>query len=115
MDRKILIKEYKTTPPKMGVFQIKNRETGKMVIGSSRNLPGILNRYAFTLKTGTCPDQALQEEWKAFGPDAFEFNVLEELVPLDTPEYDPEEDLALLESLWREKLGPKAAGGDTRK
>lgn len=77
-----------------------------MLIGSSRNLSGILNRYKFILKMGTCPNKALQEEWKTFGPDAFEFNVLEELAPLDEPNYDPGSDLDLLESLWHEKLSP---------
>ena len=115
MDRKALIKEYKTTHRQMGVFQIKNRSTGRMLIGSSPNLPGILNRYRFTLKMGMCPNKALQEEWKTFGPDAFEFNVLEELAPLDAPDYDPKNDLELLESLWLEKFKPYGDKGYNRK
>ena len=115
MDRKTLIREYKTTHRKMGVFQIKNRNTGKMLIGSSRDLPGILNRYRFTLKMGTCTNKTLQEEWKAFGPDAFEFNVLEELAPLDNADYDPENDLEILESLWHEKFSPYGDRGYNRK
>ncbi len=106
MNRKTLIKEYKTTCRQMGVFQIKNRINGKVLIGSSPNLPGILNRFRFTLKMGTCLNKALQAEWQAFGPEAFEFGVLEELVPLDDPGYTPNKDLDLLASLWLEKLHP---------
>jgi len=90
----------------MGVFQIKNRINGKILIGSSPNLPGILNRFRFSLKMGTCPNKALQAEWQAFGAGAFEFGVLEELAPLDDPGYTPDEDLDLLVSLWFEKLRP---------
>ena len=115
MDRKALLREYKSTHCKMGVFQIRNRINGKMLIGSSRNLPGILNRYRFTLKMGTCPVKALQEEWSVFGPDAFEFNMLDELPPFDEPDYDPENDLQLLESLWREKLSPNGDNGYIKK
>ena len=50
MDRKAKIREYKETPRLMGVYQIKNRRNGKVLIGSSVNLPAILNRYKSELK-----------------------------------------------------------------
>ena len=106
MDKKAKIREYKDTPRPMGVFQIKNKVNGKVLIGSSPNLPGILNRFRAELKMGSCRNMALQEEWKQFGPEAFEFKELEILKPLDNPEYDPAEDLHLLEELWAEKLSP---------
>ncbi len=115
MDRKALIREYKNTHRQMGVFQVKNRINGKLLIGSSPNLPGILNRLSFSLKTGTCPNKALQADWNAFGPEAFEFSVLEELAPLDDPTYVPGEDLELLKSLWLEKLAPYGDRGYNKK
>ncbi|MFA5906226.1 MAG: GIY-YIG nuclease family protein [Desulfobacula sp.] len=106
MDRKAKIREYKETPRLMGVYQIKNRMNGKVLIGSSINLPAILNRFKSELKTGGCRNAALQREWKEFGPEAFEFKELEILDPKDDPMYDPAEDLRVLEELWVEKLNP---------
>lgn len=106
MDRKAKIREYKETPRLMGVYQIKNRVNGKVLIGSSVNLPAILNRYQSELKTGGCRNAALQREWKEFGSEAFEFKELEILEPEDDPAYDPAEDLQVLEDLWVEKLKP---------
>jgi len=68
MDRKAKIREYKETPRLMGVYQIKNRVNGKVLIGSSVNLPAILNRYKSELKTGGCRNAALQNEWNESGP-----------------------------------------------
>ena len=106
MDKKAKIREYKDTPRPMGVFQIKNKVNGKVLIGSSKNLPAILNRYRAELKFGSCRNMVLQQEWKQFGPEAFEFTELEILEPLDDPNYDPAKDLGFLEALWIEKLKP---------
>jgi hypothetical protein len=106
MDRKAIIREYKDTPRPMGVFQIKNKVNGKLLIGSSNNLPAILNRFKAELKMGNCRNIDLQHEWKQFGADAFEFKELEILEPSDDPNYDHSEDLQLLEELWIEKLNP---------
>ena len=77
MDKKARIKEYKDTPRPMGVYQIKNKKNNKILIGSSSNLPAILNRYRAELKMGSCRNMVLQKEWKQFGPEAFEFTEIE--------------------------------------
>jgi hypothetical protein len=96
MDKKAKIREYKDTPRPMGIYQIKNKANGKVLIGSSNNLPAILNRYRAELKMGNCRNLVLQQEWKQFGPEAFEFTELEILKPLDDPNYDRAEDLHFL-------------------
>ncbi len=106
MDRKEMIREFKNTPLPMGIFQIINKVNGKMLIGSSVNLPAILNRYKAQLKMGSHCNNVLQKEWKQFGQENFEFNELEVLEPADNPAYDPSEDLRVLEQLWIEKLSP---------
>lgn len=106
MDKKAIIRDYKSTPRPMGIYQIKNTVNGKILIGSSKNLPGILNRFRSELKLGSCRNSALQDEWERFGSDAFEFKELEILKPLDDPAYDSSEDLKILEALWAEKLTP---------
>lgn len=106
MDRKTIIRNYKETVHPMGIYQIKNKINGKVLIGSSANMPAILNRYRAELKMGSCRNGSLQQEWQQFGPDAFEFGQLEILDPLDDPTYNPAEDLRCLEEMWIEKLKP---------
>jgi len=108
MDRKAKITEYKGTPRPMGIYQIRNKVNGKILIGSSVNLPAILNRSKAELEMGSYRNRniVLQKEWKQFGPEMFEFQELELLEPADNPTYDPAEDLHVLEDLWIEKLSP---------
>ena len=100
------IREYKDTPRPMGIYQIKNKVNGKILIGSSVNLPAMLNRSKAELKMGSYRNIVLQKEWQQFGSENFEFKELEILEPADDPTCDPAEDLHVLEALWIEKLSP---------
>jgi hypothetical protein len=104
MERKEQIRKYKETPRPMGVFCVRNKSNGRFFIGTSVNLPGMLNRLRFQLDLGNHPNAALQQDWKTFGAEVFEFDSLDTLPPSDTPDYDPTEDLRQLENMWREKL-----------
>ncbi|MDO8736274.1 MAG: GIY-YIG nuclease family protein [Thermoleophilia bacterium] len=104
IDRKARIREYKETPRPAGVYRILNTVTGKSLIGTSADLPAILNRQRFQLEHGSHPDKALQGDWNKLGPAAFEFQELDRLEPQDEPSRDPAEDLAALRDLWLEKL-----------
>ena len=106
MNKKEKIREYKDSPRPMGVFQIRNKINGRIFIGSSCNLPAIFNRFRTELKFGSCRNVVLQEDWNLFGSEAFEFEELEILKPLDDPQYNSSEDLRLLTELWLEKLRP---------
>ena len=91
----------------MGVYRITNKANGKTLIGSSVNLPAILNRNKAELKMGSHRNVDLQKEWKQYGPEMFEFEELDLLKPAaDDPAYDPTEDLQVLEELWLRKLSP---------
>ncbi len=103
-DRKELIRKYKETPTPAGVFRIRNIVTGRYLIGSNGNLPGILNRQRFQLEHGSHPNRDLQREWNELGPGAFEFEALDQLEPQKDPPRDPAEELRVLLELWREKL-----------
>jgi hypothetical protein len=109
IDRKARIREYKETPPPAGVYRIQNTRTGKSLVGSTANLPGMLNRQRFQLENGLHPDRELQRDWNELGPDAFEFETLDRLEPRDEPTYDPTGDLRVLKEMWLEKL---AASGE---
>ena len=106
MDRKTKIREYKATPRPMGIYQIKNKVNGKILIGSSVNVPAILNRCKAELKRGSHRNIGLQKEWQHFGSEMFEFKELELLEPKDDPTHDPAEELHVLEELWIEKISP---------
>ena len=108
IDRKARTRQYKETPQPAGVFRVRNRASGKSLVGSSANLPGTLNRHRFQLERNSHPSKELQADWNALGPDVFEFEVLDQLKSSDRPDYDPAEDLWVLKELWLEKL--KAAG-----
>ncbi|HEY8560020.1 MAG TPA: GIY-YIG nuclease family protein [Pyrinomonadaceae bacterium] len=104
MNKKDLKREYLETARPMGVFQIRNLENGKIYVGSSLNLDGILNRHRFALSAGGHRSKALQADWNALGPEKFAFEILEELEP--RPNLDSKRELAFLEDLWLEKLEP---------
>ena len=77
-------------------------------MGSSPNLPSMLNRQRFQLEHGSHPDRELQKDWNEFGPDAFTFETLDQLEPSSEASYDPSEDLRVLAQMWLDKL--KASG-----
>ena len=105
-DRKTIRREYKESYRPMGVYRFVNTANGKCLVGSSANLPGASNRLRFELKVGTFRNDALQGDWKLYGAEAFEFEVLESLEPPDVPGFNPREDLDVMEELWLEKLSP---------
>jgi hypothetical protein len=105
MDRKALIRDKETRRP-MGVFRVLNTVNGKSLIGTSKDLPGMLNRQRFQLELGSHPNRALQNDWKEFGSEAFVFEVLDTLKAPDQPDYDPTDDLRALEQLWLDKVTP---------
>jgi len=107
MDRKAELKlAYKNRPVKAGVFQIKNKVNGKLLLGSSLNLDGPLNRYKFELRLGSHRNKKLQEEWQQYGEENFDFEILEVIKIKDDPHFDLKDELTLLEEIWLEKLQP---------
>ncbi|MFA6001524.1 MAG: GIY-YIG nuclease family protein [Thermoleophilia bacterium] len=108
IDRKARIRAYKETPRPAGIFCVHNTATGKYLVGSSTDLPAMLNRQRFQLENGSHPDKELQGDWNELGPASFEFRALDQLEPRDEPAYDPADDLRVLKGMWIEKL--KASG-----
>jgi hypothetical protein len=104
--KKALKKEYQQNLTPMGVYQIRNLANEKIFIGSSLNLPGIINRQKFALGMGGHQNKALQADWQEFGGDNFAFEILDELTPVSDPQHDYKDDLAFLEEMWLEKLQP---------
>jgi hypothetical protein len=55
---------------------VRNSTTGRVLLGSSVNLHGPLNRHRSELKIGSHRCTELQADWNRLGEDAFAFEIL---------------------------------------
>jgi group I intron endonuclease len=108
MDRHQLKLEYKNRPKNMGIYQIRNKVNGKIFVGSTLNLDGIVNRYEFAARFDWRwnGNSKLQKDMDEYGPDNFCIEILDHLTPNEDPLYNYSEDLKTLEELWLERLQP---------
>jgi group I intron endonuclease len=104
--RKELQREYKERVKPSGVYQVKNLANGKVLLGSSLNLEGLLNRNRFTLRNNSHTNKELQKDWNELGQDQFVFEILEVVQVRDDPDFNLKDELTLLEQIWLEKLQP---------
>lgn len=111
INKKEIKKQYKQTLLPVGIYQVKNKVSGKIFIGSGKNLPGNINRNKFQLKNGLHINLELQKDYSEFGEDNFTFEVLDYLDIKDAPDSDYTEDLNTLEEMWLEKLQPYEENG----
>jgi len=111
VDRRAAKTEYKLSHRPMGVFQIVNKVNGKVIVDSSNNVPGKINRHKFALDHGSHASKSLQADWNELGEDAFEFETIEPVEPREDVTYDYKADLEFLENLWLEKLEPYGEKG----
>ncbi len=107
IDKKESRKKYKQTIQPMGVYQVRCAGNGKLLVGSSRNLPGKLNSIKFQLRMGSyLPHPELAADYRLYGGENFFFEVLDYLEPVEDILHDYTGDLAVLEELWIQKLEP---------
>jgi len=99
-------RQYKETPKTAGVFQIINTTNGKILLGSSKNLEGKLNKHRFQLSIQRHFNKQLQEDWDRLGADAFRFEIAEVAKVKDDPGFNLDDQLSLLEEIWIEKTQP---------
>jgi hypothetical protein len=112
MDRRKELKlAYKLNPRPMGVYQIKNTVNGKILIGSSMNLPGKKNSVRFQLELNGFFNKAVQADWNTYGPDVFAFDVLETIKPQEIQEEDWRKAVTALEEKWLNTLKPYGNNG----
>ena len=94
-----------------GVYQVKNTVNGKVLLGSSLNLEGPLNRHRFMLKIGSHTNKELQNDWNELGSENFIFEILEVVNIKDDPNFNLKDELTLLEQIWLEELQPVGERG----
>lgn len=80
----------------IGIYKIKNKENGKVYIGSSKNIENRWKQHKTLLRCGKHHSQHLQYSWNKYGSDCFLFEVIED-------EIQQEESL-VREQYWIDKL-----------
>jgi hypothetical protein len=58
------------------------------------------------LTIGRHRNEEIQKDWNRFGPENFVFEILEVVKPGDDPGFDLNDELALIEQIWIERLQP---------
>ena len=111
MDKRALKRSYKEAVPPAGVYRVWNKDGDRSLVGSSTNVPAILNRHRAELRIGGHRNRELQRDWNALGEGAFTFEVLDTLTPRDEPGYDAAREVRVLEQLWLERLAPYGERG----
>ena len=108
---------YKSSFRRMGVYQIRNAENGKLLLRSAMDLDGARNRFAFMQQMNTPAFAELRADWTRLGGESFVYEELDEIKPREEQPGDAAEQAqykdeveALLE-LWIEKLQPYGDAG----
>ena len=96
MDKRTLKREYKESDIPAGIYRVVNTRADRSLVGSSVNLPAILNRHRADLKMGAHRNQELQRDWNQLGEGAFTFEILDTLPPSTDPAHDVKRELATL-------------------
>lgn len=110
--RKELRAEYEQRPSEAGVYALRNMATGRVLVAATTDLAAARIRLDFAKATQIpgALDHRVTADVRAFGVDAFAFEILDrlEITPAMTPD-DVRADLGALEQLWRETLaaGPQ--------
>jgi hypothetical protein len=103
--RKDMIMEYKEKKAIGGICSITNTANDKVLIISAMDVNALKNKFDFSKQNNACAYTKLQKDWKNFGPDKFEFAILEELEQQEgqSPK-EFKEDIKELEELWSERF-----------
>lgn len=115
--RKELSYNYVHSHREMGVYRILNIQNGKSFVGSAMNLNGVWNKHKFTLNMGGHMNKEFLAEWKQYGEDGFQYEILELIKPQedfvlqasDLEKY--KKILSDLEKKWFEQLSPYGERG----
>lgn len=60
-----------------GIYAIVNNVTGRKYIGQTSRFLYRWTKHKLLLRRGEHPNRDLQSDWNLYGPDAFEFQILE--------------------------------------
>ncbi len=103
--RRAATRQARDALPPMGIYAIRDRASGHLLLGASRNVHAALNRARFELRMGKHADRVLQAEWNRNGVDRLAFEVLELVKERENAEFDYAGELKALEQIHRELQG----------
>ncbi|CAN5709446.1 hypothetical protein BH10PSE18_BH10PSE18_43380 [soil metagenome] len=103
--RRAAARQARDAFPPMGIYAIRDRASGHMLLGASRNVHAALNRAHFELRMGKHADRILQAEWNRSGADGLAFDVLELVKERANADFDYTGELKALEQMHRELQG----------
>ena len=81
-----------------GIYQIRNTINGHRYVGSAVNIQSRWRGHRSDLKLGKHHSRYLQRAWDKYGPEAFEFSILELCFPWS---------LTAREQIWINKISPE--------
>lgn len=102
-DKRALKQQYLEVKSRAGVYAINNLVTGRLLVASSKDVQGALNRHRFELRQGTHRNRLLRADWAAHGPSSFTFEVLDMVKPDADTAADITRELDELLTLWRQE------------
>ena len=106
MSKKELINNYKQQEIEMGIIQVYNKITGYSFVEICTNLYKPFEGMKFMLNMGTFKLKKLQEDWKTYGENAFNFEVVEKLKPREgTTDKEKMDELKELLQMWINNQG----------
>jgi len=91
--------------PPMGIYAIRDRASGHLLLGASRNVHAALNRARFELRMDKHSDHVLQAAWNGSGVEGLSFDVLELVKEREDADFDYAGELKALEQIHRELQG----------
>lgn len=101
---KELKQEYKQKKPTMGVFQILNKVSGKVLVEGSTDISSKLNRHRTELRFGNHRNKELQGDWNNVGEENFDFSIISKLDLDDNETLDLSKEVKTLEEMVVEEL-----------
>ena len=108
--QKRLLAAYKERKVVGGVCRVTCTATGTCLLLAAPELRSQRSRFVQAVSTGMPLVPAMARDWRAWGAEAFRFEVLEELEQKeDRTDREFRDDLKALAGLWREKLAGEGA------
>ena len=102
--RKALKEAYKQQKALMGIFQIRNKVTGKVLIEGSKDIPARWNRIRMELKFGNHRNKALQKDWQQQSAEDFEISILSKYTVEEGENVNLNEELSTLKEMVIEEM-----------
>lgn len=85
--RREAVRQFREKKPSIGIYAVRCTSTGRVWVGTSRNLEATKNGCWFSLRGGLHRDKPLQDEWNAQGEAAFQYEIVDafddEMHPLE--------------------------------